>query len=122
MRILIVDDCKDSVTALKLFLKRFGHDVHIAYDGPDAINTAEKLHPEVMLLDLELRSMSGFEVARKIREQPWARDTVLMAVTGSSRNEDRVMAQTAGFDSYVVKPFNLADLQCRLAELPAFIT
>ena len=111
MRILIVDDCKDAVTALRLFLKRFGHDVHTAYDGPDAIMTAEQVHPELILLDIGLPSVSGFEVARKIREQPWGRDIVLLAVTGRSLNEDRIMAQIAGFDSYILKLFNLADLQ-----------
>jgi CheY-like chemotaxis protein len=102
-RVLVVDDNRDSAEMMALLIGTFGHQVQVAHDGVDALAVQEAFRPDVVLLDIGLPMMSGYEVARQIR----ARQTpqpLLVAITGWSRDEDRHKSSAAGFDAHLVKP------------------
>src|SRR5262249_3503691 len=103
-RVLVVDDNEDAVESLALLLSSHGHEVRTAYDGPDALELAEAFRPEVVILDIGLPRMDGYEVACRLRERAWTRDLLLVALTGYGREEDRRRAHEAGFDWHLVKP------------------
>jgi CheY-like chemotaxis protein len=103
-RVLIVDDNVDAAESLQLWLQMAGHEVQIAPDGPQALVAAEAGRPEVILLDIGLPVMSGFEVARRIRQTQWGRGMVLIALTGWGQEEDRRRTKEAGFDHHLTKP------------------
>jgi CheY-like chemotaxis protein len=109
-RILVVDDNRDSADSLARLLELMGHQTTIAYDGPSAVASAEEFRPEVMLLDVGLPGLDGYEVARRIRAQPWGKDITLIAATGWGQPEDRRRSREAGFDHHMVKPVDLDDL------------
>ncbi|PYQ42921.1 MAG: hybrid sensor histidine kinase/response regulator, partial [Acidobacteria bacterium] len=101
---LVVDDNADSAEALALALGAIGHEVRLAGDGPSALDVAAEFKPEVVLLDIGLPGMDGYEVARRFRaRKEWA-GIVLVALTGYGQEEDRRRAQDAGFDHHLVKP------------------
>ena len=110
-RILVVDDNKDSADSLKMLLRLKGNDIRTAYDGLEAVEVAETFHPELVLLDIGLPKLNGYDVARRIRQQPWGRDVVLVALTGWGQDEDRRRSQEAGFNFHIVKPLELATLE-----------
>jgi len=118
-RILVVDDNRDSAESLALLLKLTGNETHTAYDGLEAVEAAATFRPEVVLLDIGLPKLNGFEAARKIREQPWGKGMVLMALTGWGQDEDRKKSREAGFDGHLVKPVDHVALTKLLAELGA---
>jgi signal transduction histidine kinase/ActR/RegA family two-component response regulator len=103
-RILVVDDNRDAADSIALLLEVAGHDVRTAYDGPDALNVASEFRPEVVILDLGLPSMDGFEIARQIEGQTWGKDVTLVALTGWGQQEDYRRTSDAGFDAHLVKP------------------
>jgi PAS domain S-box-containing protein len=103
-RILVVDDNTDSAEALAIALGATGHDVRIARDGPSALQAAEEFEPEVVLLDIGLPGMDGYEVGRRLRAARGPRGIVLIALTGYGRDEDRRRTLEAGFDHHLVKP------------------
>lgn len=103
-RILVVDDNRDSATSLAMLLKVVGNTTHVAHDGVEALAAAESLHPEVVLLDIGLPRLNGLDVCRRIREQPWGRNMVLIALTGWGQEDDRRKSQEAGFHGHFVKP------------------
>ena len=103
-RILVVDDNEDSAESLTILLSLAGHETHTAYDGLEAIEAAETFQPDVILLDIGLPKLNGFEVARKIREQPWGQAMVLVALTGWGQEEDRHRSREAGFNHHLTKP------------------
>ncbi|MFO0967506.1 MAG: ATP-binding protein [Gemmataceae bacterium] len=105
-RILVVDDNHDAAQTLALLLKSVGAEVRMAYDGMEALAAAAAFQPEVVLLDIGLPKLNGYEVARQLRAQPWAGDTVIIATTGWGQEDDRRKALEAGFDSHLVKPVN----------------
>jgi PAS domain S-box-containing protein len=109
-RILVVDDNRDSATSLAMLLKITGNETHTAHDGLEALQAAENFLPEVVLLDIGLPKLNGHEVCRRIRQQPWGRDMVLVALTGWGQDEDRRKSQDAGFDHHMVKPVDLTGL------------
>jgi PAS domain S-box-containing protein len=115
-RILVVDDNKDSADSLKMLLRLKGNDIRTAYDGLEAGEVAETFRPELVLLDIGLPKLNGYEVARRIRQQPWGRDVVLVALTGWGQDEDKRRSQEAGFNFHIVKPVELAALEEVLAE------
>jgi CheY-like chemotaxis protein len=115
-RVLVVDDSPDAVESLSMILRVWGHEVHTAADGPTALHEAEALRPEVVLLDIGLPGMDGYEVARRLREQVRLIDTLLIALTGYGQDEDRRRVAEAGFDTHLVKPADLTVLQKLLAE------
>ena len=116
-RILIVDDNRLSSGSTATALGLMGHDLATAPDGIQGIERAQTFRPDVILLDIGLPEMNGYETARRIREQPWGKDIFLIAVTGYGQEEDRRRSLEAGFDCHLVKPLNFAELKHKLSEL-----
>ena len=114
-RILIVDDNRDSAITLAMWLKCIGNETLTAYDGVEALETAAKFLPDVVLLDIGLPLLNGYEVARKIREQPWGQSMLLIALTGWGQEEDRQKSKEAGFNAHLVKPVEQSVLMKLLA-------
>ena len=115
---LIADDLADSADSLALLLRQYGHKVHIAYDGEQALETAARFKPRVALLDIGMPKLDGHDVARKIRAQPWGRDMVLIALSGWGQRDDRHRTREAGFTHHLVKPLDLAELAAVLTSAP----
>jgi CheY-like chemotaxis protein len=118
-RLLIVDDLKDSADSLATLLKMMGHKVHTAYDGEDAVIAAEAFRPDVVLLDIGMPRMNGYDACRRIREQPWGMGMYLIALTGWGQETDRRRSEQAGFDHHMVKPVDQSEFMKLLASLPA---
>jgi len=117
-RVLVVDDNRDSVETLTLLLEDDGHTVQQAYDGREAVALAATFRPDVVLLDIGLPMLNGYEAARQMRAQPWGTSMTLVALTGWGQDEDRRRSRDAGFDAHLVKPVEyrtLAELLARLA-------
>ena len=114
-RILIADDYPHAAESLALCLKRFGHEVETATDGRQALESAERFHPEVIFLDIAMPKLNGYEVATKIREQPWGKNIVLVALTAFGTEEDRQRSRKAGFNEHIVKPVFTAEIRSLLA-------
>jgi signal transduction histidine kinase/ActR/RegA family two-component response regulator len=117
-RVLVVDDNHDSADSLAALLKILGHEVTTAYDGAQAVETAAELRPEVVLLDIGMPVLDGFEACRRIREQPWGRDMHLIALTGWGQDDDRRRSREAGFDSHLVKPVDADELIRAVSSAP----
>jgi signal transduction histidine kinase/CHASE1-domain containing sensor protein/CheY-like chemotaxis protein len=107
-RVLVVDDNVDAATTLSEAVSLDGHEVRMAHDGPSALTVAGELSPEVVLLDIGLPGMDGYEVVRRLREMPQARGALIVALTGFGQQQDRSRALAAGFDEHLVKPVELA--------------
>jgi len=103
-RVLVVDDNSDAATSLEVMLRMLGHETRTAFDGLVGLEVAAEFLPEVVFLDIGMAKMNGYEVARRLREQPWGKHIVLIAVTGWGQAEDRRRTTEAGFDHHVVKP------------------
>jgi PAS domain S-box-containing protein len=103
-RILVVDDNRDAAEMLAELLELMGNDLRTAHDGVEAVEVAGEFRPDVVLLDIGLPKMNGYEVAEKIREQPWGKAMVLVALTGWGQEEDRRRSREAGFDHHLIKP------------------
>ncbi len=116
-RILIVDDNQDSAITLAMLLKCIGNETHTAYDGVEALKAAANFQPEIVLLDIGLPKLNGYEVARKIRDQAWGQNMVLVALTGWGQEEDRQKSKEAGFNAHLVKPVERSVLMKLLSEL-----
>jgi CheY-like chemotaxis protein len=116
-RILIVDDNRDAATSLATLLTIIGNEIQTAHDGLEAVEAAATFRPEVVLLDIGLPKLNGYDVCRRIREQPWGKDMVLVALTGWGLDEDRRQAKDAGFDLHMVKPVDFDALMSLLAGL-----
>jgi len=110
-RVLVVDDNVDAVKILGELLKGWGYEVQVMHDGPTAIETALAYPPDVVLLDIGLPGMDGYEVAQALRQQASLSKTVLVALTGYGQEEERARAREAGFDYHFTKPVNLAALR-----------
>lgn len=117
LRILIVDDNRDSARTLGMLLSFMGNDVQTAYDGLQALQVAASFIPHVILLDIGLPKLNGYEVCRRIREQSWSQGVVIVACTGWSQEEDIRKAENAGFDRHMVKPVDSNALGRILATL-----
>ena len=118
-RVLIVDDNEDSANSLAMILKLGGHETASVYTAVDALQRAAVFKPDVVLLDIGLPGMDGYEVALKMRELPGLRDIRLVAVTGYGRSDDRLRAREAGFDDHLIKPVEYAVLERTLAGIRA---
>jgi CheY-like chemotaxis protein/nitrogen-specific signal transduction histidine kinase len=103
-RILVVDDNRDAAQTLAELLELAGNDLRTAHDGCEAVEVANEFRPALVLLDIGLPRMNGYEVARSIRGQPWGKRVVLVALTGWGQEEDRHRSREAGFDHHVIKP------------------
>jgi CheY-like chemotaxis protein len=104
LRVLVVDDNQHTASSLEMVLRTMGNDIRTAYDGETALAEAADFHPNVALLDIGLPKLNGYEVCRRIRQEPWGRAMVLIALTGWGRDADRRSAEQAGFDYHMVKP------------------
>ena len=118
-RILVADDNNDALESLATLLQLSGHEVYTAANGAVALESAEQHRPEVVLLDIGMPKLDGYEVARRIRAQPWGQRITLVALTGWGQDSDRRRSQEAGFDSHLVKPLDLDKLTELLAGLPS---
>jgi CheY-like chemotaxis protein len=118
-RILVVDDNEDAAQSLAMLLDVMGHETRIAYDGLQAVALAESFRPHAILLDIGMPKMNGYEASQRIREQPWGKEIMLVALTGWAQEEDVRRAQEAGFDRHLVKPVEAAALRAALAEIDA---
>jgi PAS domain S-box-containing protein len=116
-RILVVDDNRDSAESLAMVLTIMGNETHMAHDGVAAVEAIEKHRPEVVLLDIGLPKLSGHDVCRRVREQSWGKDIVIIALTGWGQEEDRRKSREAGFDGHLVKPVDHAALLELLSSL-----
>ena len=114
LRLLVVDDSKDTVDSLAMLLRLAGHEVSTADSGPTAVQAALSENPDVVLLDLGLPGIDGYEVARRIQEK--TDKPLLIAMTGYGQAEDRERSREAGFDHHLVKPVEPVKLQALLAE------
>ena len=103
-RILVADDNPDVVETFEVMLQTFGHDVQTALDGIEVLEKAERFQPEVIVLDIGMPRLDGLETARRLRRQPWARNAVLIAITGWGNEQDKRQSAEAGFDVHLVKP------------------
>ncbi len=114
-RILVVDDHAGSAELLaRLFMSLGDHEIHMAHDGWSALEAAHRHRPDVVVLDVGLPRMSGYEVARRLRSQPEFDETLVVALTGYGSDDDRRTALEAGFDEHLVKPPSLAMLRSLL--------
>ena len=112
-RVLIADDNADAAQTLALLLTTLGQDVTIVHDGAAALERAAWLRPDVIVLDIGMPGMNGYEVARRLRAEPWGRRPLVVAMTGWGQEDDRRRSKDAGFDQHMVKPVTL-DALCRL--------
>jgi len=117
IRILVVDDNRDSADSLGLLLELVGNEVRVVHDGQAAVDAANEFQPRVVLLDIGLPTLNGYEAARKIREQPWSKQAVMIAVTGWGEDVDRQRSREAGFDHHLVKPLDFDALTALLANV-----
>jgi CheY-like chemotaxis protein len=109
-RILVVDDNVDAAESLAMLLNVCGHETHVAHDGRSAVDAADRVRPDVILLDIGLPKLNGFDACREIRQRPWGKDVVIIALTGWGQEVDRRRSQEAGFDHHIVKPVEHAAL------------
>ena len=115
-KILVVDDNRDSAMSLSLLLELDGHDVRRAYDGLEALEIAEDFRPEITLLDIGMPRLDGYGAARELRRREWAKESLLVALTGWGQQEDKRLAREAGFDHHMVKPVDPDALRRLLVE------
>jgi CheY-like chemotaxis protein len=115
-RILVVDDNRESAASLAMLLDLTGNETKTAHDGVEAVEAAASFRPDVVLLDIGLPQLNGYDAARKIRAQPWGTSMVLVALTGWGQEEDRRKSHEAGFNAHMVKPVDYDALMQLLAE------
>ncbi len=118
-RILVVDDNRDAAESMSELLELLGAEAHVAYDGEGALSEVERHAPDVVLLDIGLPDIDGYEVARRIRARPDPVSPLLVAVTGWGHEDDRRRAREAGFDHHLVKPADVERLEALLSSLEA---
>jgi CheY-like chemotaxis protein len=109
--VLVVDDNQDAADSLAMLLHLAGHEVRAVNDGATGVEVAKALRPDVVLLDIGLPGMDGYEVAHQLRNLPGLEAVVLAAMTGYAQEEERRRTHQAGFDAHLVKPVDLADLE-----------
>ena len=122
LRVLVVDDNEDTVLSFSMLLKASGHDVRTAHDGPTAVQAALDYRPDVVLLDIGLPGLNGYEVAKRIRQDPVLKNVMLVALTGYGQDSDRQTSLQAGFNHHLVKPARLEQLQKILATVSEHMT
>ncbi len=116
-RILVVDDNRDSAASLSMLLSVMGNDTRTAHDGLEALELAEAFRPDLIVLDIGMPKLNGYDVCRRIRERPWGNSVCLVALTGWGQEEDRRRAEEAGFDQHFTKPVDPALLETLLLKI-----
>jgi CheY-like chemotaxis protein len=122
LRILVVDDNLDSATSMAMMLELLNHEVRTAYDGLNAIEQVERYRPDVVLMDVGMPRLDGYEATRHIRAQTWGRDVVIIALTGWGQEDDKARSHEAGCDGHLTKPVSLPDLQSLLETVSRRLT
>jgi CheY-like chemotaxis protein/anti-sigma regulatory factor (Ser/Thr protein kinase) len=115
-RVVVADDNKAAADGLSLVMDQLGHEVRTAYDGSQAVEIAAEFRPDLILMDLSMPGMDGYEAARRIRQQPWGKARLLVAVSGWGQEQHKSRAAEAGFDPHLVKPIATADRQRMLTK------
>jgi CheY-like chemotaxis protein len=113
----VVDDNADAADSLGQLLEMLGNEVRTAYDGEAGIAAAEAFRPDVVLMDIGMPKLNGHEACRRIREQPWGKGMLLVALTGWGQDDDRRKTAAAGFDHHLVKPVDPQALNRFMGEL-----
>jgi CheY-like chemotaxis protein len=121
LRVLVVDDCRDHTDSLAILVRFWGHDVRTAYDGPTGLDVAAAYVPDVVLLDIGLPGMDGYEVARRLRRQAGLATALLITVSGFAQDADRQHSQEVGCAEHLAKPVDLDLLQEILAARKAAV-
>jgi CheY-like chemotaxis protein len=116
MQILVVDDNRDSAITCCQFLQACGHDARAAFSGPEAVILAQSFCPQVIVLDIGMPGMDGYQVARELRDLTCGQQCILIAVTGWGQERDKVRAMAAGFDHHLTKPIDPLKLESVLRE------
>ena len=115
LRVLVVEDDRNSAFALEMLLKHEGVAATVATTGEQAIDLADTWRPQIVLLDIGLPGLDGYEVARRLRKDPATEDLLLIAVSGYGQEEDRATAIQAGFDRHLTKPADYSELRAAMA-------
>ena len=116
LRVLVADDNEDAVESAAMVLAINGNDVQLASDGLEAVEAAGRYRPDVVLLDIGMPKLNGFEACRRIRAEPWGKDMLLVAVTGWGQEEDRRRTAEAGFDAHFTKPVDFASVMALITQ------
>jgi len=114
-KIVVADDNRDAADSLKMLLELAGHEVFVAYNGQQALDLGARERPQAFVLDVGMPDLTGYEVARRIRQQAWGRGVLLLAVTGWGQDDDKEQAKAAGFDFHFTKPVNPQEVEERVA-------
>ncbi len=115
LQVLVVDDNMDAAQSLGLLLEASGHHVRTAYDGPTALQVAFEFRPNIVLLDIGLPGIDGFEVAKRLRQDPSLSGVVLVAMTGYGKETDKLRSHDAGFNHHLIKPADFVKVKEILA-------
>jgi PAS domain S-box-containing protein len=116
LRVLVADDNADAAASLSMILKMNGHEVRTAFDGREALQIVESFQPNVALLDIGMPHVDGYELCRRLRQQAFGRDMLIVALTGWGQAEDKLRSEQAGFDEHLVKPADPRMLESLLLE------
>jgi CheY-like chemotaxis protein len=116
MRVVIVDDNEDTTETTALLLTAWKHEIRVAHTGSEALQVASEFQPEVILLDIGLPEIDGYDVARRLRQDPRFKNTLIIAVSGYGSSSDQQLLREAGFDEHLVKPVDLERLSRDLSE------
>jgi len=114
-RVLLVDDSVDAAEAMSMLLETLGHEVRVMHDGPSALAMVDGFAPDVVILDIGLPGMDGFEVARELRTRAVTKSALLIALTGYGADSDKQKARDAGFDHHLVKPVSFTAIETVIA-------
>jgi CheY-like chemotaxis protein len=109
-RVLVVDDNRDGAASLAMLLTVMGNETRTAHDGLEGVEQAEAFRPDLIVLDIGLPKLNGYDACCRIREKPWAKNTLIVAATGWGQEEDRRRSKEAGFDHHLVKPVDAGEL------------
>jgi two-component system CheB/CheR fusion protein len=118
-QVLVVDDNRDSAKTLALVLRIAGHQVEVAFTGPDALEVAQRQQPRVVLLDLAMPGMDGYKVAQALRERAETKDAFIIAISGYGPDEHRERSQAAGINLHLLKPVQNEQLLEILRSVPS---
>jgi CheY-like chemotaxis protein/anti-sigma regulatory factor (Ser/Thr protein kinase) len=116
-RMLVVDDNRDAASSMAMMLRLLGNEVRTAHDGLEALEAAEQFRPDVILMDVGMPRLNGYQATVRIREQAWGRDVLIIALTGWGQDGDRLRSREVGCDGHLVKPVYFPELEKLLAEL-----
>ena len=114
----MVDDNRDAAESMSILLTLSGNETQVAFDGEEAVKAAAEFRPDIVLLDIGMPKLNGYDAARRIREQPWSKGMMLVALTGWGQEENRKKTADAGFDAHLVKPVEYATLTKLLSSFP----